>query len=400
MKWLGALVLGAGLIACGSDERRQDVDPQADAGVVTHADASAPVPPTAMASADPTSGTWPLTVRFDGRGSSDPDGQITEHRWAFGDGSDDATGAEVEHTFTQQGRFRVELTVKDDSGLEARTDFFVDVSAPPCPQMAQERFMGRLQSQILDEVSGIVASRTHDRILWVHNDSGDDSRVYAVDTAARLIAGWDLNVTAYDWEDIAIGPGPEEGVQYLYVGDIGDNQRQSEIALIHRLPEPTPPAPGNQPPLYRASGVETLQVSYPNGQAHNAEALLIDPTNGDLLIASKTPNGQSRIFRARAPLQAGVDLPLEQIGEVTLGEVTGGDFSPDGSELVLRTYQRAFLFRRPPGRPIEEVFRAPSCPFNLASEAQGESITFSPDGRSYFSLSEGVGAAVFRYDRQ
>lgn len=44
-------------------------------------------PPTAVASATPTSGTAPLNIAFSAAGSSDPDGSIASYQWAFGDGT-------------------------------------------------------------------------------------------------------------------------------------------------------------------------------------------------------------------------------------------------------------------------------------------------------------------------
>ena len=31
------------------------------------------------------------------------------------------------------------------------------------------------------------------------------------------------NVTQYDFEDISVSPGTEEGIDFIYVGDIGNN---------------------------------------------------------------------------------------------------------------------------------------------------------------------------------
>jgi PKD repeat protein len=55
-------------------------------------------------------------VTFDGAGSIDPDGNVTEYLWDFGDGAT-ATGANVEHAFEAPGTYTVTLTVLDNSGL-------------------------------------------------------------------------------------------------------------------------------------------------------------------------------------------------------------------------------------------------------------------------------------------
>lgn len=73
-------------------------------------------PPTAVATSDVTSGPSPLTVTFDGSGSSDTGGgTIATYEWNFGDGST-ATGVNPVHTFESGGQFTVRLTVTDDGG--------------------------------------------------------------------------------------------------------------------------------------------------------------------------------------------------------------------------------------------------------------------------------------------
>jgi PKD repeat protein len=61
--------------------------------------------PTAAIFATPLAGPPPLRVSFDGRDSTDPDGQALQFQWTFGDGSQPATGARVEHTYTRSGTF-------------------------------------------------------------------------------------------------------------------------------------------------------------------------------------------------------------------------------------------------------------------------------------------------------
>ena len=63
-------------------------------------------------------------VNFDGRGSSDPDGDSLTYAWDFGDGSV-GTGATVSHTYADNGTYAVVLTVSDGnltSTANARAD--------------------------------------------------------------------------------------------------------------------------------------------------------------------------------------------------------------------------------------------------------------------------------------
>lgn len=66
-----------------------------------------------------TFGCTGTACRFDGTGSSDRDGTVSQYRWDFGDGGS-ATGPQAEHTFDPRSRkkvtYRVRLTVVDDDG--------------------------------------------------------------------------------------------------------------------------------------------------------------------------------------------------------------------------------------------------------------------------------------------
>ncbi|MCK4390439.1 MAG: PKD domain-containing protein [Desulfobacterales bacterium] len=71
--------------------------------------------PTAVLLADVVKGNAPLTVQFDGSGSSTPVGAITDYAWDFGDGQT-ASGASVPHDYTPAGAYTAALTVTSDQG--------------------------------------------------------------------------------------------------------------------------------------------------------------------------------------------------------------------------------------------------------------------------------------------
>jgi PKD repeat protein len=88
------------------------------------------VPPTAVASATPTSGIAPLPVAFNGAGSSDPDGSISSYAWTFGDGAT-GSGSTINHTYAAAGSYSASLTVTDNRGATASKSVLISVSSDP-----------------------------------------------------------------------------------------------------------------------------------------------------------------------------------------------------------------------------------------------------------------------------
>jgi glucose/arabinose dehydrogenase len=80
--------------------------------------AAANQPPTAVVTANPTNGPVPLTISFDGTGSSDPEGRPLSYSWDLnGDGTfGDATGPTASYTYTTAGVYHPSLRVTDDQG--------------------------------------------------------------------------------------------------------------------------------------------------------------------------------------------------------------------------------------------------------------------------------------------
>ncbi|MDO8861558.1 PKD domain-containing protein [Haliea sp. E1-2-M8] len=97
----------------------------------TFTDASKLQAPVASISAVSLSGHAPLSIGFDGSGSSDADGSIRAYAWNFGDGNG-ATGRSSGKVFYAPGEHTVSLQVTDYSGLTASTSVtVVVVNQPP-----------------------------------------------------------------------------------------------------------------------------------------------------------------------------------------------------------------------------------------------------------------------------
>ena len=74
--------------------------------------------PTAKAVATPASGPAPLSVQFDGSGSTDPNNDVLTYAWDLdGDGQyDDSTAQKPTWVYTAEGNHTVRLQVKDPTG--------------------------------------------------------------------------------------------------------------------------------------------------------------------------------------------------------------------------------------------------------------------------------------------
>jgi hypothetical protein len=278
-------------------------------------------------------------------------------------------------------------------------------SPPPASPLVQAACDGRLQGSVagqvqstaLTETSGIAASRTNDGVLWAHNDSGDTARVFAMTTAGQHLGSFTLTgASAVDWEDMAIGPGPQPGQSYLYTADIGDNARIRDSVVVYRVREPVvdAQAPGGEQAL---GGVETIGLQYPDG-AHDAEALAVDPETGDIVIVTKEPSGSAGVYVHPAGAPSGT---LVAKGPIPLGAgtlVTGASVAPEGDAVVLRTYSSVLVFPRPSGSALDEAFGSGPCTGASASEPQGEAIAVNADGRGYVTVSEGAQPPIHRFD--
>src|SRR5215207_1575918 len=79
-----------------------------------------------------------------------------------------------------------------------------------CDGFGSPEVAGTVANPVLVEISGVAASRAHPGVLWTHNDSGGAPEVYAVAQDGADLGTYAVDgARATDWEDIAVGPGPD-----------------------------------------------------------------------------------------------------------------------------------------------------------------------------------------------
>lgn len=266
-----------------------------------------------------------------------------------------------------------------------------------CPQFDGGRKVGSLQAAVIREASGLSASAKNCGVLWTHNDRGSTARLYAISTEGKLLATCTVwGVLAHDWEDIAIGPGPDPNTEYLYIGDIGDNKAKRDSIAVHRVPEPEIDVNSVGLTL-RLKEFETIKLRYPDG-SRNAETVLLDPVTKDIYIVSK--QNKTKVYRAGYPQSTSEVTTMEQVAKIDLGTAVGGDMSRDGTMIIIRGYFAARLWSRPGGGTVADALSTAGCGTPLVFELQGEAICFDASGQGYYTTSEHRHQPIYYFARK
>jgi len=300
--------------------------------------------------------------------------------------SDDEPGLTAPPTSSEQET----STSQVDSST---TTLFVSPTAPPvalppgtnvCDLYSSIVDVGEVRVEGLVEASGLVVSRIDETVLWSHNDSRDSARLYAFDTSGASLGVFGLrNAFAFDWEDMAAGPGPDGTGEYLYVGDIGDNFsiRNGKIT-VYRVPDSDPLTMGDA-----FDEVVTLAYRYPNA-VYNAEAMFVDPIEPALYVITKNQR-ETRVFKGPiTPIRS--EIELEMVTSLFLdAEVSGADISWNGDVIALRGYRTVWMWERPEGSSIADALAGEPCLAPSPDELQGEAIAFDRE-LSYWTVSEGL----------
>ncbi len=263
--------------------------------------------------------------------------------------------------------------------------------------------MGKILAPVLNEVSGMAVSPLNKSIAYVHNDSGDSSRFFAINTLGALLTTYyfktiaNNKLGALDCEDIATGPGPQKGQQYIYLADIGDNFGWRKMVQVYRFKEPV--ATNATAVTLKAT---LLNLRYPNGRP-DAETIMIDPIEKLLYIVTKREDSVG-IYSCTLHFNNNDTIILKQQGKIyfegngTTKWIVAGDISKDGTQVILKSLEKVYYWKRNDNEPIYKTLqRAPILQKNFVAHGQQEAIAFAPDGKGYYVMAEGKGTEIYYY---
>jgi hypothetical protein len=240
----------------------------------------------------------------------------------------------------------------------------------------------------LDELSGIVATKdgfivindsttleNHKRVFYLNNECAITKSVKYSGNGPR------------DTEDMILSPDGKT----LWIADIGDNDATRDTVGLWTMP-----ADGSASPKIH-------RLRYPSGERHDAEALLLNG-DGTPIIVTKEVGKPAGVYTPAAALKTDntEGVPMKKVGQVTVppsdtsanafsrlgrGTIDGGAIAPGGERVVLRTYTDALEWTVSGGDVLAAIQGKPRVT-PLPDEQLGEAITYSPDGKYFYTVSD------------
>ncbi|MDP2314718.1 MAG: hypothetical protein Q8P41_17575 [Pseudomonadota bacterium] len=318
--------------------------------------------------------------------TADPDGtEPTPGDVAPGDGPEAPGGAAPgEDTGASDGE-------TGETGGETGDPGEAPVGVGSCDAWDEPLAVAEVTDGALTELSDLVPSRANPGVLWGHQDSGGEPILYAIDGATGDTLGTLtlLGVDNSDWEDLAVAPCPGAAGDCVWVGDVGDNGLSRDDVALHTVPEPT--FAGT---LDAAVTPTTYRFEYPDGRG-NVEGLAVGP-DGLPILVTKRVDATADVYRFPT-LDASATVTLAHVARIPTGdpanehaaEATSADISPDGTRLLVRTYDSLLEYPLTDGVPGDPV----SLP--APDEPQGEAAAYDPVSGGVWLTSEGTNPTVW-----
>jgi hypothetical protein len=240
----------------------------------------------------------------------------------------------------------------------------------------------------LDELSGIVATKSGFIVINDSSSLGDRKRVFYLDAKCKITKSVSYSGNGpRDTEDLILSADGKT----LWIADTGDNTKVRDTISLWTMPVDG----STQPKIHR--------LAYPNGDKHDSEALLLNG-DGTPIIVTKEIGKPAGIYTPTAPLQTNnvQGVRLKKVGELTpppsstpanelsrlgRGSIDGAAMALGGDKVVLRTYTDALEWTVSGGDVLAAIKGKPRIT-PLPNEPFGEAIAYTADGKNYVTVSD------------
>ena len=269
----------------------------------------------------------------------------------------------------------------------------------PAPTVSVKATAGKKVCKVTDpklgQLSGIVATKTGFIVVNGSTDVASHKKIFYLDTKCKIVDEKSYSGGGpRDTEDMVLSSDEKT----LWIADIGDNSFSKEDGTrrdtigVWKMP-----VDGTKPTLYR--------LTYPQGDYHDAEALLINGTTP--LIITREIGKAASIYEPSGPLSTGKEgVPLRKAGSITVSAtetvgnpyarignktIDGAAIAPGGGKVVLRTYTDALEYDVTGGDVLGALLKNKPRYTGLPNETRGEAITYSADGKLFYTVSNMAG---------
>jgi Tol biopolymer transport system component len=253
--------------------------------------------------------------------------------------------------------------------------------------------IARVDFDPIDEMSGIVRSGKFRDLYWVHNDSGDQPRFFAIRPDGKVVtppsgeAGYEgvrvEDARNFDWEDIA------RDRDTLYLSDMGNNGNARRDLGIYAVKEPDPTKTTSVKPKAFYPIAYPDQKDFPPSGFRPFDCEAIFALRGKVYFVTKDrlnsliPATSASLYRldTRHTDRKNVLTKLDSHANLG-GWVTAADVSPDGKTVAVLTQapeQSIWLFD---ARAKGDKFLTQGKPrrITFSGGKQCEAIAFADNG--------------------
>ncbi|MEV6346116.1 hypothetical protein, partial [Actinoplanes sp. NPDC051851] len=249
----------------------------------------------------------------------------------------------------------------------------------------------KIKSKLLDEISGLVA--TENGFVAVNDSTTDDEhkQIFFMNDECTVTDTQSYSGDPRDPEDMVLSADGKT----LWIADTGDNAARDGGETRATVALWSMPVSGKTKPVIH-------RLSYPDGDLHDAEAVLFDGDGLPIIVTKEL--GTAYLYKPTAALKTKNEtgVPMEKVGELSISAtetsgnsfarignrtITGAAIAPGGGKVTLRTYTDALEWDVTNGDVLAALKTEPRTT-GLPDETFGEAITYSADGKLFYTVSD------------